>query len=164
MKKRYQVAGSGREKEKSLCYAELLERTKWANEFSWEQICTIARSIKAVKAKQDRVIFREGDLEKSMGIIVAGAIDIYKQGDRGMKKITTLHMSQTFGEMALVDDEPRSATGIANQSSVIFFLTRARLVAIADENPSLGFKLLWKISKIISQRLRSTTGKLVEHM
>jgi len=147
-----------------LSYAELLEQTNWANEFSWEQICIISKSIKAVKAKKDRVVFREGDLEKSMGIIVSGAIDIYKQSEGETKKITTLHKSYTFGEMALVDDEPRSATGITNQDSIIFFLTREKLQLIAAENPALGFKLLWKISRIISQRLRNTTGKLIDYI
>ena len=146
--------------EKYAKYAQILEKTKWAGDFSWNHIKTICRFIDPVMAKQGAVVFREGDKDKSLGIIVKGAIDIIKDG----KKVTTLTSSQTFGEMALIDGEPRSATGLATQETVIFFIRESHLTLLTEENPELGVKLLWKIAKLISQRLRFTTGRLVDYM
>lgn len=141
-------------------FAQILERTKWAGDFSWQQIKKICRYIDPVMAKPGAVVFREGDQDKSLGIIVKGSIDIVKE----KTKVTTLTSSQTFGEMALMDGEPRSATGIAREETIIFFIRESHLIKLTEDDPKLGVKLLWKISKLISQRLRFTTGRLVDYM
>ncbi len=152
------------EYEKYVKYAQILEKTKWAGEFSWKEIRTICHYIHPVSAKKGAVVFREGAKEESLGIIVKGAIEILKKSDNEIKRIAHLKNSQTFGEMALLDGEPRSATGVACENTIIFFLSKDNLVRIASEHPKLGFQILWKISKLISQHLRRTTGRLVDYM
>lgn len=150
--------------EKYVKYAQVLEKTKWASEFLWEDIRKICYYIHPVIAKKGAVVFKEGQKEESLGIIVKGAIDIFKLGDNKNKKLTTLKSSQTFGEMALLDGEPRSATGIAAEDSIIFFISKESLINLSNDHPKLGFQILWKISKLISQHLRKTTGQLVDYM
>ena len=150
--------------EKYVKYAQILERTKWASEFSWDHIRKICHYIQPVSAKKGAVVFKEGDKDESLGIIVKGSIDILKQNYNETKKIATLKNSQTFGEMALIDGEPRSATGIAAEDSIIFFISKKNLLDISEDYPKLGFQVLWKISKLMSQHLRKTTGKLVDYM
>ena len=150
--------------EKYVKYAQILEKTKWAEEFSWDHIRKICHYIHPVIAKKGAVIFKEGDKEETFGIIVKGSVDILKQGDGEIQKVATLQSSQTFGEMALLDVEPRSATGVAREDAIIFFISKKNLLDIAEDHPKLGFQIIWKISKLLSQRLRSTTGKLVDYM
>lgn len=150
--------------EKYVKYAQILERTKWASEFSWEDIRKICHYIRPVSAKKGVVVFKEGAREESLGIIVKGSIDIFKKSDGEIKKVARLKSSQTFGEMALLDGEPRSASGVAAEDTIIFFLSKKGLVDIGSDHPRLGFQILWKISKLISQHLRNTTGKLVDYM
>lgn len=145
-------------------YAQVLEKTKWANEFSWDDIRKICHYIHPVSAKKGAVVFKEGQKEQSLGIIVKGAIDIYKQGEKGHEKVAVLKHSQTFGEMALIDGEPRSATGIAAEDTFIFFISKENLLDLSADHPKLGLQILWKVSKLISQHLRSTTGMLVDYM
>ena len=66
--------------------------------------------------------------------------------------------------MALIDGEPRSASGIAAKETIIFFMTQDNLVRLTRDDPQLGVQLLWKISRLISRRLRQTTGMLVDYM
>ncbi len=146
--------------EKYAKYAQILEKTKWAKEFSWSHIKKICLYIDPVMAKPGAIVFKEGETDKSLGIIVKGAIDIIKENTR----VTTLTSSQTFGEMALIDGEPRSASGVAVKETIIFFMSEEHLIQLTEDDPRLGVQLLWKISKLISQRLRHTTGMLVDYM
>jgi CRP-like cAMP-binding protein len=66
--------------------------------------------------------------------------------------------------MALIDGEPRSASGIAVKETIIFFMTQDNLIRLTQDDSQLGVQLLWKISKLISQRLRQTTGMLLDYM
>ena len=145
-------------------YAQILEKTRWASEFTWDEIRTICQYIRPVSAKKGAVVFKEGAKDESLGIIVKGAIEVYKQGESENKKIALLKSSQTFGEMALLDSEPRSASGVATEDTIIFFLSKDSLVSISEDHPRLGFRILWKIAKLISQHLRQTTGKLVDYL
>jgi len=150
--------------EKYTKYAQILEKTKWADEFSWDHIRKICHYIHPVSAKKGAIVFREGAKDESLGIIVKGSIEIFKKSDNEIKKVARLGSSQTFGEMALLDGEPRSATGVAAEDSIIFFISKKNLLDVAEDHPKLGFQILWKISKLMSQHLRSTTGKLVDYM
>lgn len=150
--------------EKYAKYAHILEKTKWANEFSWEHIKKICQYINPVMAKPGAVVFKEGAKDRSLGIIVKGAIDVIKQTDQTKTKISTMRSNQTFGEMALIDGEPRSATGVAIEETVIFFISERHLMKLIEDDPKLGCQLLMKISKLISQRLRQTTGMLADYM
>lgn len=151
---------TGPSMEKYARYAHVLQKTKWAGEFSWDHIKTICSYIEPVMAKPGAIVFKEGDTDKSLGIIVKGAIDIIKENTR----VTTLTSSQTFGEMALIDGEPRSASGVAVKETIIFFMTQDNLVRLTQDDSQLGVQLLWKISRLISRRLRQTTGMLVDYM
>ncbi len=150
--------------EKYVKYAQILEKTRWASEFSWENVRKICQYIQPVMARKGAVVFKEGDRDDTLGIIVKGSIDILKKSDQEIKKVATLQSSQTFGEMSLLDGEPRSATGVAVEDAIIFMLSKKNLLDIAEDHPRLGFQILWKISKLLSQYLRKTTGRLVDFM
>jgi CRP/FNR family transcriptional regulator, cyclic AMP receptor protein len=144
--------------------AEKLESTRWALDFSWSQICNISKYMEAYTAKSGVVIFDDHETDNTMGIVVKGKIDIVKTEEGMATTIATLLPSQSFGEMSLIDGEPRSAKIVAASDVEILLLTKENLFNLVDTNPKLAFKLLWMISQMISQRLRKTSGNLLEQL
>ena len=145
--------------------ANSLELTKWAVDFSWDQICTISRHMESYTASKGTTIFDEGAEDNTMAIVIKGKIDIIKK-ESGSKIniIASILPSQSFGEMSLVDGEPRSAQAIAAMDTQMLFLSRDNLLNLLDTNPRLAFKLLWIITQMLSQRLRRTSGNLVAQL
>jgi len=80
------------------------------------------------------------------------------------KVVATLGPGQTIGEMALLDGQPRSASVVAAEDLVLLVFTRAALEHLVEEKPSLAVKVLWKLARVLSQRLRQTSGALVERL
>ena len=100
-----------------------------------------------------------------MCLIAEGAVDVVKRDSEGKNQvITSLGPGKTFGEMALIDGEPRSASVVAAQDTLLFALTQESFESLLEETPRLGAKLLMMITKGMSQRLRQTSGVLVDYL
>ncbi len=144
--------------------AELLDSTRWANEFSWEDIVQLAAYFDAYKARKGAVIVKEGHGDQRMAIIVSGHIDIVKRlSNLKTKPLAKLRTGQTLGEMSMIDNEPRSATAIAATEVELLIMSRASFIKLGDEKPKLALALTLKLARMLSQRLRSTSGQLVEY-
>jgi CRP-like cAMP-binding protein len=100
--------------------------------------------------KPHQVAFHEGDEEsQAMYIIVKGAVEISKTLPDGTKEIVgTLGSGQCFGEMALADKQPRSATATAKADTVVLAFTGDFLAAF----PQIAFRLYENLARIIAQR------------
>jgi len=145
-----------------LVRAELLEKCQWASEFTWKEIENLARYLTISRIVQGATIIKEGTAGERMCILVEGRVDVVKDDESGHRKVlTTITKGKAFGEMTLFDGEPRSASVLAAEPTALLVLTREKLERLLDEHPRLGAKLLFKLGKVLSQRLRMTTGQLV---
>jgi len=145
--------------------ANSLELTKWAIDFSWDEICTISRHMEFYTATKGTVIFDEGSKDNTMALVIKGTIDIIKK-ESGSKinVIASIFPSQSFGEMSLIDGEARSAQAVASSEVEMLFLSKQKLLSLQKENPDIAFRLLWIITRMLSQRLRRTSGNLVAQL
>jgi len=142
--------------------ADLLDETKWGREFHRDEIEVISRYMNLHSFKQGDYIFKQGDKQDFMAFIIEGKIDIIKESADTLEMIVvTLLPSTYFGEMSFVDEEPRSASAVAREESLLLFLSNENFDRITRDHPQLALKILKNIAKLISQRLRMTTGKLV---
>jgi CRP-like cAMP-binding protein len=100
--------------------------------------------------KSGHVIFREGDEEHpAMYILVKGAVEISKTLQDGSHEVVGLLGSgQCFGEMALADKQPRSATAKAKADSIVLAFTGDFLGAF----PQIAFRLYENLARIIGHR------------
>ncbi len=145
--------------------AELLEKTQWANEFGFGEIERLAAYMQSRHLERGRLLFREGDRDATLFVIASGKVGIIKAGaNHHDHPIATLGPGHTIGEMALVDGQPRSAGAVAVEDVVLLVVTRADLDRLTDEHPRLAVKLLLKVGRLLSQRLRQTTSNLADRL
>ena len=71
-----------------------------------------------------------------------------------------MHDGDFFGELALLDDAPRSASAAAVTPCVMFGFAQPDLFGIIERNPHLGVKIVTMLAKIIGERLRATNEQL----
>ena len=146
--------------------ADVLDKTQWATGFEWAEIAQMAQSMRAYTIAQNTILWQEGDLEHYFGIIVKGRVDILKSDMKGGEdsKIATLGRGQSLGEMCLIDREPRSAKAVVADDLTLLLFNGADLNRLRDEHPLVAYKLLWKLATMLSQRLRKTSGQLVDFL
>ncbi len=78
---------------------------------------------------KDAVIFREGDPPSYAYIILRGKVHIAKQNGSNVALLTTLGANQMFGELALLEHKPRSATAIAAEPTEVLRITPEQFAA-----------------------------------
>ncbi len=99
-------------------------------------------------------IFRAGDGANAAFLIQAGSIDIIVHQGEAEQVVSTLVAGEIFGEMALLDDAPRSAAAIAKESTTCVLITRSDFQKRVDKSDPFIRALLMLFSK----RLRASTN------
>jgi len=123
-----------------------------------EQILSIARRWKFSAAE---FVFREGDEGDRFYLILSGEVRISKQVPGiGEEALAVLRAGDFFGEMALIDDAPRSADAIANQDTTLLGIERKEFESLLFLNKELAYSVLWAFSRTLSQRLREMNDRV----
>ena len=110
----------------------------------------------AEKIDEGDEVFVEGEQGEKLYIILRGRVSIQK----GDIELAQMGESAHFGEMALVDRSPRSATVVALQDTVCLVIKRAEFYDLLRDLPNLAVKVLWSFVKALSSRLRETSEEL----
>ena len=145
--------------------AALLENAQMLKDFEWGQIKVLAGYIQLYRADAGAVLFREGERGDFMCIVLEGKLEVHKENNQRIDKtVSTVFPGRSLGEMTIVDGEPRSATAIVIEPSTLAVLTQENFSLIMRDKPALSAKLLLKIAQLLSQRLRLTSGILVDFL
>jgi CRP/FNR family transcriptional regulator, cyclic AMP receptor protein len=106
-------------------------------------------------------IFREGEPGHEMFVVVEGRVRISKVVPGiGEEALAILEKAQFFGEMALIEDGPRSADAIAHAPCTLWALSRDKLDQLMFTDKDLAYVLLWSFVRTLSERLRETNEKI----
>lgn len=96
------------------------------------------------------VIIREGNVGQHMYVILDGDAVVSKKGASGEVELARLYAADSFGEMALADQETRSATVTALSSCVLIRLSEHALAS----RPEVAMKVYRNLARLLSERLR----------
>ncbi len=124
-----------------------------------ETLGNLARTLRRRKFRRSEVIFHQGDPGDSLHIVVAGAVKIVlpsAEGDEAI--IATLRRGDFFGELALLDGAPHSATATALEPTETLVLPRREFHELVDRDSALREALLAGLAA----ELRRLTGHVEE--
>tara|TARA_B100001989_G_C24392653_1_gene390067 strand:+ start:160 stop:645 length:486 start_codon:yes stop_codon:yes gene_type:complete len=113
--------------------------------------------------KAGEIIFQEQEPGESMYIIKSGEVTIKKLINKKQTTITQLKEGMFFGEVALVDEENRSASAFATKPTELLGFFRADLMKLIDRDPRLASFILFQLAKVIGKRLRVQSDSMELH-
>lgn len=128
-----------------------------------DEIDILVKHSKIRSLVEDEVLFHQGDDGDFFVIIIDGCIEITKHTENETPvALASLTRGDTLGEMALIDQETRSASAIATEPSSVFLLSRKSFDMLIDQYPRCGTKLLRKLATILCKHIRNTSILLAE--
>jgi CRP/FNR family transcriptional regulator, cyclic AMP receptor protein len=119
----------------------------------------------------DEVIMHEGDASNAMYIMCDGSVAITKRltlelGEDAPREKTMIRFRAEegviLGEMALIENDVRSATVTALTPCLMLELTKEKFYLLLEQYPDIGVKILLRLAQYLSQRLRKASDELVK--
>jgi len=124
----------------------ILQSVDFFNRCTTQELAEIAAIAEELEFESDQIIFREGDPNDALYVVLTGSVRMEMKGDR----MATVEQKNAFGVWSLFDDEPRIATAIANEQTRLLRLDREDFFELLSEQ----FDITQKIFQSIVGRLK----------
>jgi CRP/FNR family cyclic AMP-dependent transcriptional regulator len=110
-------------------------------------------------------LFAQGDIGRALFIVFSGKIALSRFDKAAQKSdtIAEVHPGEFFGEMALLEEMPRTATAHAVEDTKVFMLFKIKLESLLFSRPAIGVNIATQLAKIMSARLRAMIEKPEEN-
>ncbi len=139
---------------------DLLREIPVFAELSPRELAAITRILYRRQYAEGEVIFHQGDPGGGMYIVVEGTVTItYEPTGRCL---ATLKPGDSFGEISLLNETPRSATAEAAVPCTVYGFFRPELLGLLERDPRLGVKVLLPLAQIAGRRLINTDALCAE--
>jgi len=128
-----------------------------------KELTEVEKIVHRRRYKKNETIIHAGDPGLGMYIIVNGSVEIVEEDEKaGKRTLAKLSDGSFFGDMALLDEDPRSASAIALVDSDIMGFFRPDFLDLIYRKPKLGIKVLLALARVIGERLRHTNELLAK--
>ncbi len=134
--------------------AKMIAKVSLFSNLSQKQLKSIAKSGTERGFDSGHVIIKEGEKGVGFYLILDGKVEVRKKG----KILSTLSAGEFFGEMGLIDDQPRSADVVAVSSTTTFCLSPWSFAGAVTGNPEIALKMM----RVLINRLRTSSKALTE--
>jgi CRP/FNR family cyclic AMP-dependent transcriptional regulator len=139
--------------------AALLASSDLFSTLDADAVSQLAKLARPQRCSRNQVIFREGDEADELYLVRSGRVAIAMQSPDGRESLVALmEAGDLFGEMALFDEEPRSAQARALEASEVLAVPFAPIRTVFQERPVL----LWEVVALLARRLRVTDAALAD--
>ena len=142
-----------------MSHADLLRSIPIFHGLSDDDLGALVSAVSERHFPAGRVIINQGDPGSEMFIVAAGHVNIFLPGEASRRlSLKDIAAGEYFGELALFDDKPRSASALATTDAVLLELTRATLSTYLTLRPQAAMSIL----QTMAARLRETNAMLSE--
>ncbi|MDK1028508.1 MAG: cyclic nucleotide-binding domain-containing protein [Anaerolineae bacterium] len=132
-----------------------LKNIDWFDELSDDMLAGLAQKILKRTLKKDEVLFQKGDEGNSLFIINSGWVKVIARDTQGSDIVLNqVGAGEIIGEMALLDNEPRSAGVVALEKTEVLELKRVDFMEILKQQPDLALSVI----RNFSSRMRYNTS------
>tara|TARA_X000000368_G_scaffold190897_1_gene150516 strand:+ start:259 stop:744 length:486 start_codon:yes stop_codon:yes gene_type:complete len=139
---------------------QVLENVPIFEHLTAKELSEVVRLTHERTYKKDEHIFKKLAPAEGMYVILDGGVLITDSDSETI--FATLESGDFFGELALLDEEPRSASAISTMPSRLIGFFRTDLLTLMKRSPELGNKILLNLSRILGERLRRTNQELAK--
>ncbi len=140
--------------------ADFLRKVSLFEDLDERSLTAIANAVVEQSYPPGQVIVREGDSGVGAFIIRSGRVEVLQERGGHAVKLTELGPGDFFGEMALLDEFPRSATVRTLEPTTAFGLTRWHFRGILESHPQIALGIL----PVLTKRLRTAERAAAEAM
>lgn len=134
---------------------DYLSQVKMFSSLTKKELGLVARAADVINVPAGTDIVKEGEIGHDFYLIAAGSAVVKRNG----RRIATLEAGSYFGEMALLDKGPRTATVTTAEPSELIVLGQREFTSVLDQVPPIAHKLLVHMAK----RLRDADTRAVSH-
>jgi len=134
------------------------------NEFTDSELEGLASLVDCVCYGDGELIVKQDEPGDSMFVIVNGTAKVIHRSEAREFELATLSDGDFFGEIALVDEGPRSADVLAEGDARMLAISQATIRALAGVYPSAAFKLLVAVGRVLVTRLRHGNKKYIDSL
>ena len=157
------MAGATGQESVSLSMIEkviFLKGVSFFQDMTVDQLKVLASACTEELFEKHAQIFAQGDTSAVLYVVISGRVAIERRGQRkdSVIRLTTLEAHTCFGEMALFDGSPRSASALALRDTLTLSLSRDPLIALTRQHPDLLLELI----NVLSERLRQANDRIRE--
>jgi CRP/FNR family cyclic AMP-dependent transcriptional regulator len=141
--------------------AQFLARTPLFAKLSAQECSMLSIYLEGKTLPKGSSLFQQGDFGDAMYIVKLGGLEIYKNDVFGSVRVAEVRPGGLVGEMALVENKPRSANVRSSEDSKLLVLSRSAYADLKKVHPQVATKFQDELLLLLSGRLRQTTEKLV---
>ncbi len=135
------------------------------DELDGKELKIVATYMNYLELRKGKALFKEGDSGNFVCFVISGDIEVLKATSTGKNVvIATLGKGRIIGEMAIIDNTPRSATVRARETSTLVILGKKNFDIILENYPTIGIKILKGIARLLSLNMRLTTSQLADYI
>jgi CRP-like cAMP-binding protein len=143
--------------------AENLREIGLFGALSEEVLDHLAKALPIVVAQAGEVVFQEGAEGRDMFVVLAGEAEVLKRGKRGGEtRVAVLGPGDWFGEMSILDVQPRSATVVTLAPTRLLRISNEALDALYRRDVKAYALIVLNIARGLSRRLRVADGILAD--
>jgi CRP-like cAMP-binding protein len=139
---------------------KLLKSLHLLDQIPERELGALGEYLKLHELEDRAVVFEEGSKGDSLFFIVTGHVRISKKIGKGSKDLAILGPGDSFGEMAVMDPQPRSARASAQGAASLFELGRGDLDRWLKSHPDLAMGFFAELVQVQSKRLRRSSSEL----